>query len=117
MTKPDILQNAAEHILEDESLTADLIDDAAKLLLNWGLAQAKMMAQQAERLSAKELGSRIAGLRRTLKRIGKQAGKAAPETQPEIVRVLLSEIGFEEEEPEVDAWLTSQEEQPPSSRP
>jgi hypothetical protein len=117
MPKPDNLQKATERILEDESLTADLIDDAAKLLLDWGLAQAKMLIQQAERLSAEELGSCITDLRRTLKRIGKQAGKATPETQPEMVRALLSEIRFEEEEPEVDAWFTSQEEQPPLSRP
>lgn len=109
MTKPDI-PNASERILEDESLTADLIDDAAKLLLDWGLAQAKMIAQRAERLSAEELGARLADLCRTLKHIGKQAGEAAPEAQPEMVQALLSEIGFEEEEPEVDAWYTSQEE-------
>jgi len=41
---------AAESILEDESLTSDLDDVAAKVLLDWGLACAKAIA------AAKPLG-------------------------------------------------------------
>lgn len=78
---------ATERILEDESLTADLLDPAAKVLLDWGVAQATALAIQAE-----ELDMRLADLRRTLKRIARQAGQeATPEVQVERVRELLAE--------------------------
>jgi len=79
---------AVERILEDESLTADLLDPAAKVLLDWGTAQARTLAGQAE-----ELDTRLGDLRRTLKRIARQAGEeATPEAQVERVRSLLAEI-------------------------
>jgi hypothetical protein len=104
MTDPDILRHAIERLLEDVSLTADLIDDAAKLLLDWGVAQTKTVAQQAEGLSSEELGARLADLRRTLKRVSKKAGQVEPEAQAAQVQTLLSEVTPEEEEPEVDGW-------------
>jgi hypothetical protein len=39
------IHRAAESILENERLTADLDDDAAKVLLDWGIACAKMVVQ------------------------------------------------------------------------
>jgi hypothetical protein len=101
MTGLDIRQRAAERLLEDESLTADLIDEAAKLLLDWGLAQAEAVAQQAEDLSIEGFDTRLADLRRALKRISKQVGEAASEAQAEQMRALLAEITPEREEPEV----------------
>jgi hypothetical protein len=85
-----IPRRATERLLEDESLTAGLTDEAAKLLLDWGLAQAETMAQQSEGLSPKETGALLAGLRRTLKRIGQQASQVAPEAQVEQVQALLA---------------------------
>ena len=79
-------RRAVERILEDESLTADLTDAAATLLLDWGLARVEALVQQAE------LDAHLADLRRTMKRIGRQVGKAAPEAQVERVRALLAEI-------------------------
>ena len=60
---------AVERILEDESLTAELLDPAARVLLDWGTTQARTLAGQAE-----ELDTRLSDLRRTLKRIARQAG-------------------------------------------
>jgi hypothetical protein len=101
MANPDTLRQAVERLLEDISLTADLIDDAARLLLDWGVAQVKTVVQQEEGLSSEELGARLADLRRTLKRINKEAGQAAPEEQAAQVQTLLSKIAAEKPEPEV----------------
>ena len=38
------IQRAAESILENEALTADLDDEAAKVLLDWGVARAQQIA-------------------------------------------------------------------------
>jgi hypothetical protein len=104
MKDPDVLRHAIERLLEDVSLTADLIDDAAKVLLDWGVAQAKAVVQQGDGLSTEELGARLADLRRTLKRVSREAGQAVPEAQAAQVQALLSEITPEKEEPEVDEW-------------
>ena len=77
-------RRAVERILEDESLTADLTDYAARTLLDWGVAQ-------AQRFSG-ELETGLVDLRRAMKRINQVAGKAAPEVQTEWVRALLAEI-------------------------
>jgi hypothetical protein len=123
MTEHNILQYAIERLLEDVSLTTDLIDDAAKLLLNWGVTQTKTVVQQMEGLSPEEIGARLADLRHTVKRISKEAGQAAPEAQAARVQTLLSEIKPEtqatqaatplseikpeEEKPEDEEWYTS----------
>ena len=82
------------------------------------------VVQQEDKLSTEELGTRLADLRRTLKRVSKEAGQAVPEAQAAQVQMLLSEIEPEaqaaqtpaslseatmpeEEEPEVDEWHTS----------
>jgi hypothetical protein len=123
MTNSDVLRQAIERLLEDVSLTADLVDDAAKLLLDWGIAQAQAVVQQKDGLSTEELGTHLADLRRTLQRVGKEAGQAVPEAQAAQVQTLLSQITPdapaaqiptppseampEEEESEVDEWRTS----------
>ena len=65
MIDPETLQRAVERLLEDESLTADLIDGAAKVLLDWGLARVGAMAQQETGgiLSPEELDAQISQLR------------------------------------------------------
>lgn len=87
---------AAECILEDESPTADLLDPAARMLLDWGVARAEALAARAESFVPEELDTRLADLRRTLKRIARQAGaEATPEAQVERVRELLAETETE----------------------
>ena len=73
-------RHAVERILEDETLAA------AQSLLDWGLARAKAIAQQAECLSPEslsQLDAHLAALRRTMKRIGQQVGDATPKVQME----------------------------------
>ncbi len=82
-------RRAAELILEDESLTADLTDDAARILLDWGVARAKGLYRE-------ELDSNLSALRRTMKSINREAGKVAPEAQVERVQALLAEIENEQ---------------------
>jgi len=86
-----------ERILGDESLTADLTDDAARLLLDWGLARAVAVVQQAEGLSQEELDAHITALRRAMRQVNKQAGEATPETQVKRVQDLLAEIELEQD--------------------
>ena len=47
-------QRAAESILDNESLTADLDDDAARLLNNWALSCAEQIVLSTEGLSDEE---------------------------------------------------------------
>jgi hypothetical protein len=90
MTDSNIRRRAVERILEDESITADLTDEAAKSLLDWGLAQVEAMVQQAAKFSRDELQARLAVLRRTMKRIGREAGQAAADAQVEQVQRSLA---------------------------
>jgi hypothetical protein len=85
-------RRAAEQILEDASLTADLVDDAAQSLLDWGVAQANAITERAEELTQDELDAYLANLRRTMKRINRQAGQAEPKAQTEQVQALLAEV-------------------------
>ena len=85
-------RRAVEQILEDASLTADLVDDAAQSLLDWGVAQVNAITERAEELSQDELDVHISNLRRTMKRINRRAGQATPKTQMERVQSLLAEI-------------------------
>jgi len=82
-------RHAVEMIMEDESLTADLSDDAATLLLDWAAARAKALVERANGPAPAEL----ADLRRAMKRVNREAGEAAPEAQVELVRALLAEVG------------------------
>lgn len=102
-----ILRSTTERLLEDESLTADLVDDAAKLLLDWGLEMVKRAVQQAEGLPSEEIDARLAELRRTIKRINREVGQIEPEAQTEQLQILLSEPTSEEEEPEVEICCAS----------
>jgi len=68
-----LLQRAAESILENESLTADLDDSAAKELLDWGLACAKRVAQEAAGFEAAAvettLSTRLQATRRLMRAV------------------------------------------------
>ncbi len=81
-------RRAIEQFLGDESLTDDLVDEAARLLLDWGTTQ----LGAAEGLSRAELTARVSRLRRMMRRVNRQAGQASPDQQAERVRMLLSRI-------------------------
>jgi hypothetical protein len=91
--------HALDQIWEDESLTADLVDEAAAILLDWSTAQVLAAFQDAGVLSQAELNARLARLRRLLKRISRQAGQAAPDKQAQRVRSLLAGLGSSQEHP------------------
>jgi hypothetical protein len=88
---------AVERIREDESLTADLVDEAAEILLDWSAAQVEAACQGAEPLSQAELSACVARLRRLLRRINMQAGQARPDKQAQRVRYLLTTVASGEE--------------------
>ena len=83
---------AVEQILEDESLTADLVDEAAQVLLDWSTAQVEAAFAETEELSQAELDACVARLRRLLKRINRQAGQATADRQAQRVRSLLARM-------------------------
>lgn len=92
-------QVAVERILEDESLTAELVDPAATTLLDWGVKQAEVIAQSSE--SQAELDTHLNALRHMLKRISQSAGQSPPEVQNERVKKLLNVLNNMEQNPEV----------------
>jgi hypothetical protein len=92
-------RRAIEQLLEDESLTADLGDEAAKLLLDWVTAQLDAARQPAEEPSQTDLGARISRLRRLMRRVNTRAGQASADQQAERVRTILSRL---EERGDVD---------------
>jgi len=83
-------RRAVERILEDESLTADLTDPAAGLLLEWGLARAEEILQGEEGWEGQ--GVRLAVLRQVIREVARQAGQYPPAEQPERVRALLASM-------------------------
>jgi len=64
---------AAESLLENEALTADLDDDAAKVLLDWGIACVNMMAQSTRGLDdlAAAMAPRLRALRRLMRLVNR----------------------------------------------
>jgi hypothetical protein len=92
-------QVAVERILEDESLTAELVDPAATTLLDWGVKQAEAIARRSG--AQAELDTRLNALRHMLKRIGQCAGQSPPKAQNERVKKLLNLLNNMEQNPEV----------------
>lgn len=90
-----------ERILEDESLTTDLVDYAAQMLLDWGVAQARATVRRSEDMPRAELDARLTTLRRTMKRINRRAGRVPPDVQARRVQTLLADL--EQEQPDAEA--------------
>jgi FAD/FMN-containing dehydrogenase len=67
-------QRAAESILENEALTAELDDDAAKELLDWGVSLAQQIAaatiEMDEAAAEEAMHQPLRALRRMLKQTG-----------------------------------------------
>ncbi len=83
-------RRAIEQLLADESLTDDLVDEAARLLLDWGMIQLDALFQSAQEPSPAELDACALCLRRLMKRINRRAGRASADQQAERVREILS---------------------------
>jgi hypothetical protein len=72
------LNRAAESILENESLTADLDDPSAQVLLDWGLDCARMIARSTLGLNAdaaeQAMSLRLRATRCLMRRVNRWAG-------------------------------------------
>jgi hypothetical protein len=94
----DILEERAKHaaetILENESLTDGLDDAAAQVLLDWGLACAKMIAQSTANLNEAEaeetMSDRLRAVRRLMRPMDEWINRQALE--PERSAALLAKI-------------------------
>jgi hypothetical protein len=90
------LKRAAESILENESLAADLKDEAATVLLDWGVACAKEITYGTagildETRAEEAMYPRMRALRRMLRAINNWAAKASL-TNREYGAEILTEI-------------------------
>lgn len=83
----ETLQRAVERLLEDEALTADLVDDAAEYLLAWGKDQVRAIL--TEEAGATENHPRLLALRRQMRALARQVGELPPEEQARALRTLL----------------------------
>lgn len=79
LTNPDDeLNRAAEQILDDPGLRDELTDDEAQPLIDWGLAQVKLLARNASaRAQPAPLDVELKHLRRLMKRINRFVGLRA----------------------------------------
>ncbi|HEY74791.1 MAG TPA: phospholipase [Thermoflexia bacterium] len=85
------VREAVERILEDESLTADLADAAARRLLEWATEEAERIVRETEG-SPRERQVRLRALRQSVRRIAKEAKGSSPADQLGRVQALL-ELG------------------------
>jgi len=96
-------RRAVEWLLEDESLTADLIDPAAKSLLSWGISQVREILQETHGVP-EERATRLMALRDRIRDLARQAGHSPPEAQASRIEALLIEKTLEpcEDQDETD---------------
>jgi hypothetical protein len=89
------VRRAAESILENESLTAGLDDEAAQRLLDWGVACAEAIAQETASLNDDEaeaaMSPRLRATRRFMRRVRGWVVKRQ-EMEADASAELLSEI-------------------------
>jgi hypothetical protein len=75
------IQRAAESILENEALTADLDDEAAKALLDWGVACAEKIASETADLDDEAAEEAMYQPMRSLRKMLRAANKWAADPQ------------------------------------
>jgi len=88
----EVLQSAVERLLDDEALTADLVDPAARYLLDWGIARATVIVQEAGG-ALPEAQARLAALRQQMRALARRVGEMPPEEQAAALQKLLTEEG------------------------
>lgn len=107
----EIRKQAAELILGDETVTTpDLTGDAAKALLDWGVAAAEQVADSAQAASEQTgeyLQDNVKNVRRVMKLVNKTAAKRGRPDDVGLVRDLLdfveSALAFVKAAPEAGA--------------
>lgn len=95
----EALQSAVDRLLEDEALTADLVDAAARRLLDWGIAQVTATLQETGALS-EEAQARLVALRRRMRDVARQVGQLPPEEQAAALQRWLDTLGPPSGKPE-----------------
>ncbi|MBO9370057.1 MAG: hypothetical protein J7575_03035 [Chloroflexi bacterium] len=95
----EVLQSAVERLLEDEALTADLVDPAARHLLDWGIARATAIVREAG-ASPAEAQARLAALRQQMRALARRVGEMLPEEQAAALQRLLTEEELWHDAPE-----------------
>jgi len=88
----EVLQSTVERLLEDEALTADLVDPAARYLLDWGIARATAIVREAG-ASPAEAQARLAALRQQMRALARRVGELLPDEQVAALQKLLTEEG------------------------
>ncbi len=86
------IQRAVERLLEDEALTADLVDAAARHLLDWGIAQVTLILRETG-VASEEARARLAALRQQMGAIARQVGQMPPEEQAAALQRWLDGAG------------------------
>ena len=75
------LQRAVESILENEALTADLDDEAAQVLLDWGVKQAQAIASETIEMDEAQAEEAIYHPMRALRKMLRYVNKWAVDPQ------------------------------------
>lgn len=84
-------QGLVESIVENESLTAELDDSSAKVLLDWGVACARMIVERAASQEGEQMEGIQVALHRMLRRVNQWAARA-DELEPEEEEAWLQTI-------------------------
>ena len=107
---------AIEMILESESLTDDLQDDEAGILLDWGLTQAEAYALATQEITDKEetrlaLDQGVTTVRRAMRFINDLVAERMDLSDGEMLEKLLHLISLAGELPRVQALAGKEEEE------
>jgi hypothetical protein len=85
-------RRAVERIFQDESLTSELTDEAADILLRWGVDRAEEALEGARRSPSTDPRASITRLRKVMRCLNRLAGAVAPDRQVARLESLLSEL-------------------------
>ncbi|MBC7225885.1 MAG: hypothetical protein H5T61_01450 [Thermoflexales bacterium] len=86
----EVIRSAIERLLEDEALTADLVDAAARRLLDWGIAQVTATLRETGALT-EEAQARLTALRGRMRDMARQVGQLSPDEQASALQRWLDE--------------------------
>jgi hypothetical protein len=83
-------RRAAESILENEALTADLDDEAAEALIKWGISQSRKIVSRTDGLSDEDAEQAISGPMRALRQMLRSVNKLAASQDPSQLETFLT---------------------------
>jgi len=107
---------AIEMILESESLTDDLQDDEAEILLDWGLAQAEACALATQQIADEEearpaLDQGVTTVRRAMRLVNDIVAERMDLGDGEMVEDLLRLVSLVKDLPRVQVIASAEEEE------